>query len=345
MTKVAVLGAGSWGTALSIVLADNGHDVRLWTHRYEQAEAINQTHKNEQYLDADIPEQIKAFHTLDKAVEDVSAIIIVVPTKAIREVCSELAKTVKKPATIVHATKGIEPESLKRVSQMIGEEMADYNYEDVVVLSGPSHAEEVGKRQPTTVTVSSINSKNAAFAQDLFINESFRVYTSNDMVGIELGGALKNIIALGAGISDGLGYGDNAKAALITRGLAEIARLGASLGASPLTFLGLPGVGDLIVTCTSHHSRNWRAGNLLGKGQKIDEVLEQMGMVVEGVRTTKAAYQFATAQQIEMPITEGLYDILFNDKKPKDVVEQLMNRNKRDEMDDITSFLRANFAE
>ncbi|HLS08293.1 NAD(P)H-dependent glycerol-3-phosphate dehydrogenase [Lentibacillus sp.] len=345
MSKVAVLGAGSWGTALSMVLADNGHDVRLWTHRREQAETINKTHKNEKYLDTDIPEQIMAFNTLDKAIEDVSAIIIVVPTKAIREVCSELDKTLKNPPTIIHATKGIEPESLKRVSQMIGEEMGDYDDKDVVVLSGPSHAEEVGKRQPTTVTVSSENSRNAAFAQDLFINESFRVYTSNDMVGIELGGALKNIIALGAGISDGLGYGDNAKAALITRGLAEITRLGASLGASPLTFLGLTGVGDLIVTCTSPHSRNWRAGNLLGKGQKLDQVLQQMGMVVEGVRTTKAAYQFAREQQIEMPITEGLYQILFDDKKPKVVVEQLMNRNKRDEMEDIASFLRANYAE
>ncbi|GGJ85746.1 glycerol-3-phosphate dehydrogenase [NAD(P)+] [Lentibacillus kapialis] len=343
MTKVAVLGAGSWGTALSIVLADNGHHVRLWTHRREQAEAINQTHDNTQYLDADIPEQIKAFYSLEKAIEDVSAVIIVVPTKAIRDVCSELDKLLRQPVTIVHATKGIEPGTLKRVSQMIDEEMTDYNYEDVVVLSGPSHAEEVGKRQPTTVTVSSINSEKAAFAQDLFINESFRVYTSNDMVGIELGGALKNIIALGAGISNGLGYGDNAKAALITRGLAEIARLGVSLGASPLTFLGLPGVGDLIVTCTSPHSRNWRAGNLLGKGQKLDEVLEQMGMVVEGVRTTKAAYQLARDRQIEMPITEGLYAILFDDKKPKDVVEQLMNRNKRDEMDDITPFLNEHY--
>ncbi|TFJ93804.1 NAD(P)H-dependent glycerol-3-phosphate dehydrogenase [Lentibacillus salicampi] len=345
MTKIAVLGAGSWGTALSIVLADNGHDVRLWTHRQEQADTINQKHKNEKYLDATIPEQVKAFYRLDKAIEDVSAVLIVVPAKAIRDVSMELDKVLKDPAVIIHATKGIEPESLRRVSQLIGEEMTGYDYEDVVVLSGPSHAEEVGKRQPTTVTVSSINSQNAAFAQDLFINESFRVYTSNDMVGIELGGALKNIIALGAGISDGLGYGDNAKAALITRGLAEITRLGASLGASPLTFLGLPGVGDLIVTCTSPHSRNWRAGNLLGKGQKLDEVLEQMGMVVEGVRTTKAAYQFAKEQQIEMPITEGLYQVLFNDEKPKDIVEQLMNRNKRDEMDDIASFIRTSLPE
>lgn len=339
MAKVAVLGAGSWGTALSIVLADNGHDVRLWTHRKQQADAINTTHKNEKYLEIMIPQQIKAFYDLEEAVADADAIVIVVPTKAIREVCKQLDGILKQSVTLIHASKGIEPESLKRVSQMISEEMNDYQYEDIVVLSGPSHAEEVAQRQPTTVTVSSINTTHAEIAQDLFINESFRVYTSTDLVGIELGGALKNIIALGAGISDGLGYGDNAKAALITRGLAEIARLGTSLGANPLSFLGLPGVGDLIVTCTSVHSRNWRAGNLLGKGKKLDEVLDQMGMVVEGVRTAKAAYQFAKEQQVEMPITTGIYEILFDDKNPKDVVEQLMNRNKREEMDDLASLL------
>ncbi|MEW9674705.1 NAD(P)H-dependent glycerol-3-phosphate dehydrogenase [Lentibacillus sp. L22] len=339
MAKVAVLGAGSWGTALSIVLADKGHDVRLWTHRKEQADAINTTHKNEKYLEIMIPEKIIAYHDLQQAIQDVSAIILVVPTKAIREVCSQLDTLLEEKVTLIHASKGIEPESLKRVSEMIAEEMSQYKNDDIVVLSGPSHAEEVAKRQPTTVTVSSLNEKNACVAQDLFMSDTFRVYTSTDVIGVELGGALKNIIALGAGISDGLGYGDNAKAALITRGLAEIARLGASLGANPLTFLGLPGVGDLIVTCTSVHSRNWRAGNLLGKGNKLDQVLSQMGMVVEGVRTAKAAYQFAQKQEIEMPITAGIHKILFEDAKPKDVVDQLMNRTKRDEMDDLAVLL------
>ncbi|SES80797.1 glycerol 3-phosphate dehydrogenase (NAD(P)+) [Oceanobacillus limi] len=340
MSKVAVLGAGSWGTALSIVLADNGHDVRLWTHSKDQAEIINSTHKNEKYLEIMIPEKIKAYHVLEEALEDVSDIILVVPTKAIREVCNDLNKIVNHPVRITHASKGIEPGTLKRVSQLIDEEMDSYKYEDIVVLSGPSHAEEVAMRQPTTVTVASINEENAKGAQELFFNDAFRVYTSNDVIGIELGGALKNIIALGAGISDGLGYGDNAKAALITRGLAEITRLGTSLGANPLSFLGLPGVGDLIVTCTSVHSRNWRAGNLLGKGRNLNEVLDQMGMVVEGVRTAKAAYQFASEQKVEMPITNGIYEILFNDKKPREVVEQLMNRNKREEMDDLATLLR-----
>ncbi|MFD2045873.1 NAD(P)H-dependent glycerol-3-phosphate dehydrogenase [Ornithinibacillus salinisoli] len=340
MSKVAVLGAGSWGTALSIVLADNGHDVRLWTHSKDQAEKINSTHKNDKYLEIMIPEKIKAYSDLEAALNGVTDVVLVVPTKAIREVCHNLNRIVKNPVRIIHASKGIEPGTLKRVSQLIDEEMDNYNYEDIVVLSGPSHAEEVAKRQPTTVTVASINEEYAKLAQELFFNESFRVYTSNDVIGIELGGALKNIIALGAGISDGLGYGDNAKAALITRGLAEITRLGTYLGANPLSFLGLPGVGDLIVTCTSVHSRNWRAGNLLGKGKNLDEVLDQMGMVVEGVRTAEAAYQFAAEEDVEMPITTGIYQILYNNQKPKDVVEQLMNRDKREEMDDLATLLR-----
>src|SRR5690625_5006185 len=191
MAKVTVLGAGSWGTALSIVLADNGHDVSLWTHRKDQAEAINTTHKNEKYLEIMIPEQIKAFYNLEEAVRNAEVVLIVIPTKAIRKVCRQLNDILRHSVTIIHASKGIEPESLKRVSEMISEEMANYAYEDIVVLSGPSHAEEVAKRQPTTVTVTSINNDNAELAQDLFINESFRVYTSTDLIGIELGGALK----------------------------------------------------------------------------------------------------------------------------------------------------------
>jgi len=345
MSAVTVLGAGSWGTALAIVLADNGHDVRLWTHRKEQAELINTTHKNEKYLEIMIPEKITAYDNLEESIQDAETIVIVVPTIAMRDVCRQLNNVLRHSVTIVHASKGIEPESLKRVSEMISDEMKNYAYEDVVVLSGPSHAEEVAKRQPTTVTVSSLNNVHAEHVQDLFINESFRVYTSTDLVGIELGGALKNIIALGAGISDGLGYGDNAKAALITRGLAEITRIGTSLGANPLTFLGLPGVGDLVVTCTSTHSRNWRAGNLLGRGNKLDEVLEQMGMVVEGVRTTEAAYQLAEQQQVEMPITEGIYAVLFNQKEPKEIVNNLMNRTKREEMDDLATLLNSHLPE
>ncbi|WP_407268707.1 NAD(P)H-dependent glycerol-3-phosphate dehydrogenase [Radiobacillus sp. PE A8.2] len=340
MEKIAVLGAGSWGTALALVLAENGHDVRLWTHKKNQADEINETRQNSKYLAGiTIPTTITAYYELDKAVQDVTSVLLVVPTKAIRDVCRQLSTVLDDPVTLAHGTKGIEPGTLKRVSEMIEEEMPRHLYKEVVILSGPSHAEEVSDRQPTTVTASSNDMKEAEYVQDLFINENFRVYTSLDMVGVELGGALKNIIALGAGISDGLGYGDNAKAALMTRGLAEIARLGTSMGANPLTFIGLSGVGDLIVTCTSVHSRNWRAGNLLGKGKQLDEVLKQMGMVVEGVRTTKAAYEFAEKQGIEMPITYGIYQILFKQAKPKDVVDQLMTRHRRHEMEDLSNIL------
>jgi len=339
LSKVAVLGAGSWGTALSIVLADNGHDVCLWSYKKEQADKINQTNRNDQYLDIDLPSGIIAYSDLEDAAADAEAIVFVVPTKAIREVSKVLKSILKPGVTLIHASKGIEPITLKRVSEMISEEIPAYNEDEIVVLSGPSHAEEVALRHPTTVTVAAKSQNSALLAQNLFNSDTFRVYTSNDVLGIELGGALKNIIALGAGISDGLGFGDNAKAALITRGLAEIARLGASLGASPISFLGLSGVGDLIVTCTSVHSRNWRAGNLLGQGHPLQEVLDQMGMVVEGVRTVKAANQFAEEQKVEMPITSGIYQILFENKAPKEVVIQLMTRDKREEMDDLQKLL------
>lgn len=333
MNKVAVLGAGSWGNALSIVLADNNHDIRLWTHRKEQAEEINETHRNDNYLQVDLPHNLKAYYDLQEAIQDVEAIVLVVPSSAIREVCQQLKDMLPEGVTIVHASKGIEPHSLKRISQIIAEELPTYKEDDIVILSGPSHAEEVALRHPTTVTVASKNEEKANIVQNLFINSSFRVYTSKDVIGVELGGALKNIIALGAGISDGLGFGDNAKAALITRGLAEITRLGTAMGANPLTFLGLCGVGDLIVTSTSQHSRNWRAGEALGKGKSLETILDEMGMVVEGVRTTKAAHLLSKEVQVEMPITDGLYDILFNDKEPKVIVEQLMNRERREETD------------
>lgn len=334
MKKIAILGAGSWGTALSIVLADNGHDVRLWSHRKDQVEEINEKHSNERYLpNITLPKTLIGYEHIEEAVQDAEIVLFVVPTSAIREVCAKIKDVVSVHTVFVHASKGIEPNSLKRISEIIEEELPICKQENIVILSGPSHAEEVALRQPTTVTVASKNDSYAKLVQHVFINEVFRVYTSDDVVGVELGGALKNIIALGAGLSDGLGFGDNAKAALITRGLAEITRLGTSMGANPLTFLGLCGVGDLIVTSTSVHSRNWRAGNLLGKGKTVDEVLSHMGMVVEGIRTTKAAYQLSIKQDVEMPITNGLYSILFENEDPKEVVEQLMRRERKKELD------------
>lgn len=338
--SIAVVGAGSWGTALAMVLADNGHDVRLWGHNPEQIKEINTSHTNQKYLsDILLPDGIKGFSSLEDALIGIDTIILAVPTKAIREVIGKISAIQREPLTIVHVSKGIEPDSLLRISEMIEEEMPENLLENVVVLSGPSHAEEVSLRHPTTVTVSSKNMEAAEKTQDLFINNNFRVYTNPDIIGVEIGGALKNIIALAAGITDGLGYGDNAKAALITRGLAEIARLGMKMGASPLTFSGLTGIGDLIVTCTSVHSRNWRAGNLLGKGHNLQEVLENMGMVVEGVRTTKAAHQLAQKYDVKMPITNVLYDVLFNDVNAKDAVDILMARGKTHEMEDLTNVL------
>jgi glycerol-3-phosphate dehydrogenase (NAD(P)+) len=339
-TAVTVVGAGSWGTALAMVLADNGCDVRLWSHNEDQVKEINGCHTNKKYLpEITLPETIVGYASLHDALAGVETIILAVPTKAIREVLGKICTVIAKPVTIAHVSKGIEPDTLLRITEMIQEEMPHELLKDIVVLSGPSHAEEVSLRHPTTVTVSSENMAAAEKIQDLFINQNFRVYTNADVIGVEIGGALKNIIALAAGISDGLGYGDNAKAALMTRGLAEIARLGTKMGANPLTFSGLAGIGDLIVTCTSVHSRNWRAGNMLGKGKTLDEVLANMGMVVEGVRTTKAAYQLAKKYNVNMPITLVLYDVLFNGKNPKDAVDELMARGKTNEMKDLVNIL------
>ncbi|MFC0188527.1 NAD(P)H-dependent glycerol-3-phosphate dehydrogenase [Fictibacillus aquaticus] len=338
MKKIAVIGAGSWGTALALVLADNKHNVHLWGRREDQAEEINKRHTNSRYLpDIVLPESIKATVSLEDAVSDAEVIVLVTPTKALREVLHELKDHLQAPAVFVHASKGIEPGTYKRITEIIEEELPENVRLAVAVLSGPSHAEEVSLRQPTTVTVSCSDLSRAEQVQDLFINQNFRVYTNPDVIGVELGGALKNIIALGAGMSDGLGYGDNAKAALITRGLAEIARLGTAMGANPLTFAGLTGIGDLIVTCTSVHSRNWRAGNMLGKGMQLEEVLSKMGMVVEGVRTTQAAYELAQSVEVEMPITNVLYDVLFNGKEPKQAVDELMKRSRTHEVEDLSS--------
>ncbi|MED2943630.1 NAD(P)H-dependent glycerol-3-phosphate dehydrogenase [Bacillus swezeyi] len=338
MTKVSILGAGSWGTALALVLADNQYDVCVWGHREELIEQINEHHENKDYLPGvKLPDNVRATTDLQGALADVKTIIVAVPTKAIREVLKKAVSFIKQKAIFVHVSKGIEPDTLLRISEMMEEEIPAELREDIVVLSGPSHAEEVGLRHPTTVTVSSKNIEAAQAIQDMFMNQHFRVYTNPDIIGVEIGGALKNIIALAAGITDGLGYGDNAKAALITRGLAEIARLGTKMGGNPLTFSGLTGIGDLIVTCTSVHSRNWRAGNMLGKGFKLEEVLKEMGMVVEGVRTTKAAYQLSQKYDVKMPITEALHKVLFDGKKVETAVESLMARVKTHEMEDLVN--------
>lgn len=333
--KVAVLVAGSWGTALASVLAANQLNVVMWTRSEEHAAEINDTHVNARYLPgAQLPPNIRATTSMAEAVEGASAVLIVAPSSAMRTVTHQLKAYYRPEMLIIHATKGFETESLKRMSTVIAEEL-ECEEGNIVVLSGPSHAEEVVKRCPTTVVVASLNQKAAEAAQALFMNSFFRVYTNRDMLGVELAGAFKNIIALGAGMSDGLEFGDNAKAALLTRGLAEITRIGVEMGANPLTFSGLAGVGDLVVTATSQHSRNWRAGSLLGQGKKLDDVLGSMGMVVEGIRTTKAAYFISEKYGVQMPIADQLYHVLFQGREPRDAVEALMGRDPKTEMESM----------
>ncbi|MBB3127642.1 glycerol-3-phosphate dehydrogenase (NAD(P)+) [Paenibacillus rhizosphaerae] len=331
--KVAVLVAGSWGTALASVLAANHPEVMLWSRNPEQVKEINEQHTNNRYLpDAQLPAHLKATSDMGEAVSGAKAVVIVAPSKAMRQVARDLSAYWQKDMLVIHATKGFETETMKRMSTVIAEELG-CDEGRVVVMSGPSHAEEVVKRCPTTVVVASLTESKAVAAQDLFMNSDFRVYTNRDMVGVELAGALKNIIALGAGMSDGLGFGDNAKAALLTRGLAEITRIGVEMGANPLTFSGLAGVGDLVATATSRHSRNWRAGSMLGQGKNLDEVLDSMGMVVEGVRTTQAAHDISKKYGVQMPIADQLYHVLFLNRNPRIAVEALMGRDPKTEME------------
>ncbi|MFL2099571.1 NAD(P)H-dependent glycerol-3-phosphate dehydrogenase [Desemzia sp. FAM 23989] len=329
---ITVLGAGSWGTALAMVLSDNGHETRLWSHKKEQADEINQYHTNHHYLPGkSLPENLIGCYDLEAAVKNADGIVFVVPTKAMRQVAQDAAPFLKENTIIIHASKGLEQETHKRISEILAEEIPEAKRKGIVALSGPSHAEEVAVKDLTTITAASNPVTGAEYVQKLFMNEYFRVYSNPDIIGVELGGALKNIIAVGAGALVGIGYGDNAKAALMTRGLAEITRLGVSFGADPLTFLGLSGVGDLIVTCTSIHSRNWRAGKLLGEGKDVDDILENMGMIVEGVSTTKAAYELAAQKNVELPITTAIYEVLYNKADVKEVIKELMNRVGKNE--------------
>jgi len=332
MTKITVFGTGSFGTALANVLAENGHSVLMWGKNENTVDEIKQSHQNKRYLkDVTLIETIKATNQLEQAVNFSDIFLIALPTKAIRDVVTEINQHIKTKKTFIHVAKGIENETFKRVSEMIEDSVSKNHKNGVGVLSGPSHAEEVVIKQPTTVAASSKDERISKLIQDLFMNDYLRVYTNNDLIGVELGGALKNIIAVASGIVAGMGYGDNAKAALMTRGLAEISRLGEKLGADPMTFLGLGGIGDLIVTCTSTHSRNYTLGYKLGKGKTTEEALNEMNMVVEGIYTTNSVYHLAKAQNVDMPITNALYKVLFEDKPVKDSVKDLMGRDKKAE--------------
>ncbi|AEA00803.1 MULTISPECIES: NAD(P)H-dependent glycerol-3-phosphate dehydrogenase [Aerococcus] len=336
---VSLLGAGSWGTALAMVLAENGHQVTLWTHRQNQADEINQSHTNAAYLkEVTLSHDIVATSDLKAAVKGAQVIGFVVPTNAIRGVADQVAAILQAedaqaaPPLIFHAAKGLELETHERVSVILEDSFKDLAIQGPVVLSGPSHAEEVARRDITGITAACEDLEAAEALQALFMNAYFRVYTNDDVVGVELGGALKNIIALCSGALAGLGFGDNAKAILMTRGLAEITRLGVALGADPFTFAGLSGIGDLIVTCTSPFSRNWQAGYQIGQGKSVQEVLDQMGMIVEGVHTTKSAYELAQSVGIEMPITQTTYQVLYDHKDLRKLVEDLMKRQGKQEV-------------
>lgn len=324
--KIAVLGPGSWGTALSQVLNDNGHEVRIWGNIPEQIKEINEEHTNKHYFkDIVLDEKIVAYDDLSQALAGVDAVLFVVPTKVTRLVAKQVAAVLDHKVTVMHASKGLEPDSHKRLSTILEEEIPQELRSEIVVVSGPSHAEETIVRDITLITAASSDIETAKYVQELFSNHYFRLYTNTDVIGVETAGALKNIIAVGAGILHGLGYGDNAKAAIITRGLAEITRLGVNLGANPLTYSGLSGVGDLIVTGTSVHSRNWRAGDALGRGEKLADIEANMGMVIEGISTTKAAYELANEQNVYMPITHALYQVIYQDRNLKEAVHDLMS--------------------
>lgn len=335
MINVAVIGSGSWGTALSLVLSDSKHNVTLWGLESEIANIYKDNYENKAYLPGVIlPSTIKITGDISEALASVDLIVLAVPSQAVREVCCNIRPYLKGNPVIVNTAKGLEIKSLSRLSQVIQEELPLHS-NNIGVLSGPSHAEEVGRRIPTAIVSASENKSVAEYVQDAFMTPYFRVYTNPDVIGVEMAGSLKNIIAVATGISDGLGFGDNSKAALITRGLSEIARLGCKMGGELLTFAGLSGVGDLVVTCTSMHSRNRRAGIQIGQGKPLEKVLKEMGMVVEGIKTTKAAFDLAKLNQIEVPITQELYNILFKGLDPKLGVANLMERNKTHEVEEI----------
>ena len=327
--KTAVVGSGAWGTALAIHLCRNGHDVTMWTFETELIEGMVKDRKNPRLPNAVLPEELKISGDYS-CVVGCSLVVMASPSFPIRSVCRGVAPYLSEDAVMVSVTKGLEQGSQKRMSQVVAEETG----RPVVVLTGPSHAEEVALNIPTGLLAACEDKALAEFVQDVFMSDSLRVYTSPDPVGAELGAALKNVIALCAGVTDGLGCGDNTKAMLMTRGLTEIARLGCSLGAHKETFAGLSGVGDLIVTCTSMHSRNRRAGILIGQGKPVQQAMQEVGAVVEGYYAAKSAWELGQKQGIDMPITEATYRVLYENADVKDSFYALLTRQRKAEPED-----------
>lgn len=329
--KIAVLGAGSWGIALAKLLHDNNHQVTVWSALKDEIDMLNREHEHiDKLKGVKLPEDMIFTTDLNDAVTDSKILVMAVPSVFVRSTSKTLKEFYKEGQIIVNVSKGIEEATLHTMSNIIEEEIPGST---VAVLSGPSHAEEVGRGIPTTIVVGAKKREVAEIVQEAFMSPVFRVYTSPDVLGIEIGAALKNVIALAAGIADGLGYGDNTKAALITRGMAEISRLGVAMGGKPETFYGLSGIGDLIVTCASMHSRNRRAGILIGKGYTAKEAMDEVKMVVEGVYSAKAGKKLSEQYNIEMPIVEKVNEILFDNLPAADCLKDLMVRDKKTEID------------
>ncbi|MCP4581969.1 MAG: NAD(P)H-dependent glycerol-3-phosphate dehydrogenase [candidate division Zixibacteria bacterium] len=334
MTKIAVLGAGSWGIAVAVLINQNGYDVNLWEFFEEDCAKIQKLREQPDRLPGiKIPEAITITNDIETAVTDSDAIVLAVPSQVLRATVKPMVRHLPDEIDfVISLAKGIENNTLNRMSEVLLQELPGRYHNAISTLSGPSHAEEVSRNIPTTVVVAADDIKVAESAQKVFSSKTMRVYTSTDLIGVELGGSLKNVVAIAAGISYGLELGDNTIGALITRGLAEMARLGQNMGADPRTFAGLSGIGDLITTCTSRHSRNRFVGEQLGKGRKLAEILESMTMVAEGVKTTQSAYQLSQKHAVEMPITTEVYNILFDDKDPKTALYDLMTRTPKPEI-------------
>ena len=337
MTKIAVLGAGSWGTVLGSMLADKGYEIVLYGNNEKVNDEVNQHHTNEHYMkNWQVNETVTATGDLKQALKAAEIVLFVLPTQAIRSVAQNVSKVLKqinaKPL-LVTATKGIEPGSKKLISEILTEEIYPDDENKIVAISGPSHAESVAQKDLTAISCASTSRKNAQKVQQLFSNDYFRLYTNSDLIGVEVAGAVKNVIAIAAGILVGKHYGDDAKAALMTRGLAEITRLGVNyFGADPMTFSGLSGIGDLIVTCTSVNSRNWRCGKQLGEGKSLDYILQNMGQVVEGATTVKAVHELCQEKQIDMPISEAIYRVLYQNSNVDDEITRMMGRSPKQEI-------------
>jgi glycerol-3-phosphate dehydrogenase (NAD(P)+) len=344
MKRVGVLGAGSWGTTLAVLLANKGIKTVLWARNQEFAKQIRKSRENKSYLPGiELPVALEITSDISKAVTNKEVIIFVVPSHGLREVAkqvsvalNDLSKSPNLPYALVSASKGIENRTLLTMTEIMKEEVLPSRLSGrLAALSGPSFAQEVASSIPTAITIAASEHKLCTVLQDLFTTETFRVYTSLDLMGVQLGGALKNVMAIASGISDGMGFGTNTRAALITRGLAEMSRLGMRLGANPLTFAGLAGLGDLVLTCTGDLSRNRQVGLKLGQGQSIDTILKEMSMVAEGVKTTNSVYAMAQKYKVEMPITNQVYRVLYQGLDPKDAVNELLTRPPRQELGDI----------